>query len=95
MAFQTGNGKLSLNGISGDDSGYQTPSNNGDGNSNIIRSQNGLSGGEGPVIDITKDLNALVRQQMLATPNAIALEDETTTLTYLELDKRCVYIILI
>ncbi|PMD67428.1 nonribosomal peptide synthetase 10 [Hyaloscypha bicolor E] len=41
-----------------------------------------------PVIDITKDLWALVAQQMRATPNAIALEDETTKLTYNELDQR-------
>lgn len=41
-----------------------------------------------PVIDITKDLSALVAQQMRATPDAIALEDETTTLTYLQLDHR-------
>jgi non-ribosomal peptide synthetase component F len=41
-----------------------------------------------PVIDIKKDLSALVAQQMRATPNAIALEDETTTLTYGELDQR-------
>jgi non-ribosomal peptide synthetase component F len=41
-----------------------------------------------PVIDITKDLSALVAQQMQATPHAIALEDETMTLTYGELDQR-------
>ncbi|KUJ15178.1 nonribosomal peptide synthetase 10 [Mollisia scopiformis] len=41
-----------------------------------------------PVIDITKDLSALVAQQMRATPNAIALEDESTTLTYAALDER-------
>ena len=41
-----------------------------------------------PIIDITKDLWALVSQQMLATPNAVALEDETTKLTYSELDQR-------
>ncbi|KFY32594.1 hypothetical protein V493_00063 [Pseudogymnoascus sp. VKM F-4281 (FW-2241)] len=40
------------------------------------------------VIDIKKDLSALVAQQMLATPDAIALEDETTKLTYGELDQR-------
>src|ERR1700730_17336805 len=40
------------------------------------------------VIDTTKDLWALVAQQMRATPNAIALEDETTKLTYSELDQR-------
>jgi non-ribosomal peptide synthetase component F len=41
-----------------------------------------------PVIDIKKDLSALIAQQMRATPDAIALEDETTTLTYSELDQR-------
>lgn len=41
-----------------------------------------------PVIDITKDLSALISKQMLATPNAVALEDETTTLTYSELDQK-------
>lgn len=40
------------------------------------------------VIDITKDLSALVAQQMRATPDAIALEDEATTLTYSELDHK-------
>lgn len=41
-----------------------------------------------PVIDITKDLSALISQQMRATPDAVALEDETTTLTYRELDEK-------
>jgi non-ribosomal peptide synthetase component F len=41
-----------------------------------------------PVIDIKKDLSALVAKQMRATPDAIALEDETTTLTYGELDQK-------
>ncbi|KAF8859614.1 nonribosomal peptide synthetase 10 [Acephala macrosclerotiorum] len=41
-----------------------------------------------PVIDITKDLSALISKQMRATPDAIALEDETTTLTYSELDQK-------
>lgn len=40
-----------------------------------------------PVIDITRDLSALFRQQVHATPDAVALEDETTTYTYAELDK--------
>lgn len=40
-----------------------------------------------PVLDITKDLSALFSRQVLATPEAIALEDETTTLTYAELDQ--------
>lgn len=38
------------------------------------------------VIDINKDLVALFEQQAASTPDAIALEDETRTLTYAELD---------
>lgn len=38
------------------------------------------------VIDINKDLAALFEQQAQATPDAVALEDETRTLTYAELD---------
>jgi non-ribosomal peptide synthetase component F len=41
-----------------------------------------------PVIDITKDLSALIAQQMQAMPDAIALEDETIKLTYGELDQK-------
>lgn len=41
-----------------------------------------------PVLDIKKDLSALVAHQMRVTPTAIALEDETTSLTYSELDQR-------
>lgn len=40
------------------------------------------------VLDISKDLSALISQQMLATPDALALEDETTSLTYAELDQQ-------
>lgn len=43
---------------------------------------------QNPIIDVTKDLWALTAKQMRATPNAIALEDETTSLTYAELDQR-------
>ncbi|KAF9889530.1 hypothetical protein FE257_007240 [Aspergillus nanangensis] len=39
------------------------------------------------VIDITKDLSALFRQQVATTPDALALEDGTTSYTYTELDK--------
>jgi non-ribosomal peptide synthetase component F len=39
------------------------------------------------LIDTTKDLAALFVAQARATPDAIALEDETRTLTYAELDK--------
>jgi amino acid adenylation domain-containing protein/thioester reductase-like protein len=41
-----------------------------------------------PVLDITKDLSALIAKQMRETPDAIALEDEFTTLTYNELDQK-------
>ncbi len=56
-------------------------------------SRNGMShimegSGQKPVIDITKDLSALISQQMKATPNAIALEDEFTSLTYRQLDQK-------
>ncbi|GAD98891.1 NRPS-like enzyme [Paecilomyces variotii No. 5] len=40
-----------------------------------------------PAIDINKDLSALFVQQVQATPDAVALEDETATYTYAELDK--------
>lgn len=38
------------------------------------------------VLDVNKDLVSLFEQQAAATPNAVALEDETRTLTYAELD---------
>ncbi|EKD12578.1 uncharacterized protein L3040_005171 [Drepanopeziza brunnea f. sp. 'multigermtubi'] len=38
------------------------------------------------VIDITKDLSALISQQIQKTPAAVALEDETSSYTYSELD---------
>lgn len=38
------------------------------------------------IIDIHKDLSTLFREQVKATPDLIALEDETKTLTYTELD---------
>lgn len=40
-----------------------------------------------PIIDITRDLAALFVAQARKTPDAIALEDETRTLTYAELDE--------
>ncbi|KAF2768151.1 nonribosomal peptide synthetase 10 [Teratosphaeria nubilosa] len=40
------------------------------------------------VLDTTKDLSALFRKQVQATPDAIALEDKTTTYTYAELDQK-------
>ncbi|KAI1859340.1 hypothetical protein JX265_010343 [Neoarthrinium moseri] len=39
------------------------------------------------VIDTSKDLAALFYQQVQATPNAVALEDETRSLTYAELER--------
>jgi non-ribosomal peptide synthetase component F len=45
-----------------------------------------------PIIDTTKDLSALVAQQMRATPDIIALEDENTTLTYHELDEKVTFL---
>ena len=41
-----------------------------------------------PVIKTQKDLSALISEQMRVTPTAIALEDETTILTYADLDKQ-------
>lgn len=40
------------------------------------------------VIDVEKDLSALFVKQAQATPDAIALEDETTTYTYHQLDQK-------
>lgn len=40
------------------------------------------------VLDTTKDLSAIFSQQVKATPDAIALEDENTTFTYSELDQK-------
>ncbi|KAI2718916.1 hypothetical protein CBS147311_1308 [Penicillium roqueforti] len=39
------------------------------------------------ILDITKDLPTLFKRQVQATPDAIALEDETTTYTYTQLDE--------
>lgn len=41
-----------------------------------------------PVLDTKKDLSALFSLQVQATPNAVALEDEKTKLTYTELDQK-------
>lgn len=38
------------------------------------------------VLDITRDLPTLFKQQVQVTPDAVALEDDTTTYTYTELD---------
>jgi non-ribosomal peptide synthetase component F len=40
-----------------------------------------------PILDTTKDLAALFVAQAKSTPDAIALEDETRSLTYAELDR--------
>ncbi|KAI0377784.1 putative NRPS-like enzyme [Hypomontagnella monticulosa] len=40
------------------------------------------------IIDTTKDLSALFRSQVKATPDVVALEDGPTTLTYAELDSK-------
>ncbi|KAL4780108.1 hypothetical protein BJX76DRAFT_361166 [Aspergillus varians] len=39
------------------------------------------------IIDTTKDLSALFTQQVQATPDALALEDDKTSYTYAELEK--------
>jgi amino acid adenylation domain-containing protein/thioester reductase-like protein len=39
-----------------------------------------------PILDINKDLSALFCQQVQTTPDALALEDDTSTWTYAELD---------
>lgn len=41
-----------------------------------------------PVLDTKKDLSALFTLQVQATPDAVALEDEKTTYTYAELDRK-------
>lgn len=41
-----------------------------------------------PVIDTKKDLSALFIHQVQATPDAVALEDDSTTYTYAELDQK-------
>jgi amino acid adenylation domain-containing protein/thioester reductase-like protein len=43
--------------------------------------------GKMPVIDIKKDLSSLFSKQVAATPDAIALEDDETRLTYAQLDQ--------
>jgi amino acid adenylation domain-containing protein len=42
------------------------------------------------IIDTTKDLSALFSQQVHATPDAVALEDETHTYTYTELHDKVI-----
>ena len=40
-----------------------------------------------PVIDTNKDLSALFQEQVQATPNAVALEDDAATYNYVDLDR--------
>jgi non-ribosomal peptide synthetase component F len=40
------------------------------------------------ILDTTKDLSALFSKQVQATPDAIALEDDSATYTYVELDRK-------
>ncbi|KAH9224292.1 putative NRPS-like enzyme [Leptodontidium sp. 2 PMI_412] len=96
---ETGNGSAGLN---GDDSGkdtstkFQSNGTNGIASETHELSSSLSNGGEAtlksrkskqtPILDITKDLSALITQQMRTTPDAVALEDETASLTYSELD---------
>ena len=41
-----------------------------------------------PIIDTKKDISALFSRQVKATPDALALEDDTTKYTYAELDSK-------
>ncbi len=41
-----------------------------------------------PIIDTSKDLSALFRQQVQVTPDAVALEDGTAKYTYTQLDRK-------
>lgn len=41
-----------------------------------------------PVIDVKKDLSALFTKQVQSTPDLVALEDDATTYTYAELDRK-------
>lgn len=41
-----------------------------------------------PIIDTSKDLAALFRQQVQASPDAVALEDDSSTYSYAELDNK-------
>jgi len=40
------------------------------------------------IIDVEKDLSALINLQIRATPDVVALEDDTTIYTYAELDRK-------
>ena len=41
-----------------------------------------------PILDTTKDLAALFSQQVISTPDGLALEDEHQSYTYSELDRK-------
>lgn len=67
------------NGISSSDQAKESHQNGG---------LTGIAKSKSPIIDITKDLSALVQKQMKATPDAIALESERRTITYSQLDRK-------
>ncbi|KAL2060625.1 hypothetical protein VTL71DRAFT_9266 [Oculimacula yallundae] len=95
---ETGNGSTGLNGSNGSQNiATRSKMNGSNGDSSVNHQTTSSSnGGEATykprkskqtqVLDITKDLSALITQQMRTTPDAVALEDETTKLTYSELD---------
>lgn len=72
--------------------GHAKPTNGTSNDQESENIQNGVSSGTTKsrthIIDVKKDLSALLAQQTHATPGAIALEDESTTLTYEQLDKK-------
>lgn len=74
--------KMTFNGTNGDTSSHHESSSYANGDSPPLKTRKSQQ----PVFDITKDLSALITQQMRKTPDAVALEDETTSLTYSELD---------
>ena len=99
---EAGNGSIGLNGDDSGKTPATRPQTNGlstNGTSSETHDSSSLpNGGEAtlsiqprkskqtPVLDITKDLSVLITQQMRKTPDAVALEDESTSLTYSELD---------
>ncbi|CZT44769.1 probable NRPS-like enzyme [Rhynchosporium secalis] len=73
---------LGINGTNEDASNHDSSSKS-NGREGPLKSQKSK---QAPVLNITKDLSALITQQIRTTPDAVALEDETTSLTYSELD---------
>ena len=106
MPSETGTKPLTINGNAGEESlvaQYQSSTNNDNRrpNGHLLGSSPPYGSWEShgsakskreAVIDIKKDLSALVGQQMRESPNAIALEDESTTLTYGELDQKVTFL---